>query len=76
MVTLYVRLLQIIKQTPTLRDHLQQASAGMVVFLVRLEMLGEFVDSLAQQRNLDRGRTRVRLVCSKVGNDLFFRFSC
>ena len=47
----------------------------MVVFLVRLEMLGEFVDSLAQQRNLDRGGTRVRLVCSKVGNDLFFRFS-
>ena len=46
-VALNVRLLQVIEQTPSLRDHLQQAAAGMIVLLVYLEMLGEFVDSLA-----------------------------
>ena len=46
-VALDVRLLQIIEQTPPLRDHLQQSPARMIVFLVNLEMLGEFVDSLA-----------------------------
>ncbi len=48
----------------------------MIVFLVCLEMLGEFVDPLAEQRNLDRGRTRICLVCSKVGHNFFFCFSC
>jgi hypothetical protein len=46
-VTLDVRLLQVIEQAPALRDHLQQSPARMIVFLVDLEMLGEFVDSLA-----------------------------
>ena len=46
-VTLDVRLLQIIEQAPSLRDHLQQSATGMIVFLVNLEMLGEFVDALA-----------------------------
>ena len=46
-VTLDVRLLQIIEQAPSLRDHLQQSPARMIVLLVDLEMLGEFVDALA-----------------------------
>ena len=46
-VTLDVRLLQVIEQAPALRDHLQQSAARMIVLLMDLEMLGEFVDSLA-----------------------------
>lgn len=48
----------------------------MVVLLMRLEMFGEFVDPLAEQRNLDWSRTGVRFMCPKVGHDLFFCFSC
>lgn len=48
----------------------------MVVFLVCLEMLGEFVDTLTQERDLYLGGTRVAVVFPKIGNDLFFRFFC
>ena len=33
-----------------------------MVFLVDLQMLGEMADALGEQRNLDLGRTRVRVV--------------
>ena len=51
-VTLYVLALQVIQQTPALRDHLEQAAPRMVIFLVRLEMLGQLVNALAEQCNL------------------------
>ncbi len=44
--------LQVIQQTPSLRDHFQQAASRMVILFVGLEMLGELVDSLAQKRDL------------------------
>ena len=40
--------LQIIKQTATLRDHLEQATPRMIVLLVNLEMFSKLVDSLAE----------------------------
>lgn len=46
-VTLDVSLLQVIKQTASLRDHLQQAAPRVIVLLMRLEMLSEIVDALA-----------------------------
>ncbi len=48
----------------------------MVVLLVCLEMIGEFVDPLAKQRNLDWRRTRICFMCPKVGHNFFFCFSC
>ncbi len=48
----------------------------MIVFLVNLEMLGEFVDALTQQRDLNRGRTRIRIMCPIVGHNFFFCCSC
>ena len=53
MVALNVRTLQVIEQTPSLRDHFQQAAPRMIVFLVGLEMLGQVVDSFTQKRDLD-----------------------
>lgn len=47
MVTLNVRSLQVIEQTPSLRDHFQQAAPRMIILLVSLEMLGQVVNSLA-----------------------------
>ena len=45
-VLLDVRLFQVIEQTSSMRDHLEQAASRMIVLLVRLEMLGEFGDAL------------------------------
>ena len=45
-VMLYVRPFQVIEHTSALRDHLQQAAPRMIVLLMRLEMLGEFVNAL------------------------------
>lgn len=52
MVALYVYPLEVIEKTSALRDHLEQAAPRMVVFLMRLEMLGQLVNSLAEQCNL------------------------
>jgi hypothetical protein len=54
-VLLYVRLLQVIEQTSAMRDHLEQAAPRMIVLLMYLEMLGEFVDTLTQERDLYLG---------------------
>jgi len=45
-VLLYVCLLQVVEQTSTMLDHLQQPASRMVVFLVGLEVLGEFANAL------------------------------
>ena len=47
-VALNVCSLQIIEQTPALRDHLQKAAPRVVIFLVNLEMFSKLVDSLAE----------------------------
>lgn len=75
-ILLDVRLLQVIEQTSTVLDHFQQSASRMIVFLVCLEVLGEFGNALTQKRDLYLGRTRVAVVFAKIGNDLFFRFFC
>ena len=47
-IALNVCTLQIIQQTTTLRDHLEQAAPGVVILFMDFEMLGKLVDSLAQ----------------------------
>jgi len=54
-VLLDVRFLQILKQTAPLLDHHQQPAPRMMIFLMYLEMLCEFDNSLAQKRDLNRG---------------------
>ena len=65
-VTLRVRVVQVIKQTAPLADHLEQPPSGTVVLVVVLEMLGELVDSFGQQRDLYIRRTRVPFVESEI----------
>ena len=45
-ILLDVRLLQVVEQTPAMLDHFQQPASRVIVFLVRLEVLGEFANSL------------------------------
>src|ERR1700679_1897205 len=47
-----VVLLQVIEQAAALAHQHQQTAAGAVVLLVRLEVLGQLADALAQDRNL------------------------
>ncbi len=58
-VTLDVDALQVVELATTLADELEQTTTGVVVFLVRLEVLGELRDAFAQKGDLNFGRTRV-----------------
>ena len=58
-VALQVGSLQVAEQATALADHLQQATAGVVVLAVVAQVLGELVDALGEQRDLDLGRAGV-----------------
>lgn len=70
------RLFQVHQKTTTLGHQSQEASPGMVVFLVRFEVLGEFQNPAAQNGYLDLGRTRVRAMLPVVGDNLLLFFGC
>ena len=61
-VSLDVDLDQIVEQRAALTDHLEQTATGVMVLLVDLEVLGEVVDSLSEQSDLNLGRTGVTLM--------------
>lgn len=46
----------------------------MVILLVSLEVLGEVVDALCEQSNLNLGRTGVAFVKGILCNDFVFEF--
>jgi hypothetical protein len=54
--------LEVIKQLAPPRDHLEQADARIIVLFMDLEMLGQLVDPLREQRYLHLRRTGVRRV--------------
>jgi hypothetical protein len=51
--------LQIVEQAPALTHELQQATAGVMILGVRLEVLCEVVDPLAEERDLNFWRSGV-----------------
>src|ERR1035437_4466060 len=73
-VALHVLRLQVVEQATTVADHHEQSSAGMVILLVDLEVLGEVVDALAEQRHLHFGRPGVAFVLGESRNDRLFVF--
>ena len=54
-VALRVLALQVIEQAPALTDQLQQAAARVMILRVGLEVFGEVVDALAEERHLNFG---------------------
>ena len=54
--------LEIVEQTPALADQLEQAAARVMILRVNLEMLGEIVDAIAEQRDLHFRGTRIAVV--------------
>src|SRR2546427_6755802 len=49
-----VHALQVLQQAAALADHFQEAALPMVVLGVRPEVIGQAVDPLGEQRDLDR----------------------
>ena len=69
-----VNRLQIFEQAAALADHHQQPASRAVVFFVGLQMLGQMVDALREQRDLHVRRTRVLGVRLELVNSLCLRF--
>src|SRR5689334_314415 len=59
LVARFVRATQIIEQLAALAHHLEQSTTRVVVLDVGLEMLGEVIDALGQDRHLHFGRSGV-----------------
>jgi hypothetical protein len=69
-ITLHVLSTQIVQKPPTLADHQEQTTTAVVIVLVIAKMLGQVVDPLGEQCNLDLGRARVAAVGAELFNDL------
>ena len=66
--------LQVFEQAAALADHDQQPAARAVILFVGLQMLGQMVDAMREQRDLHVRRTRVLGVRLKCFNRLCLRF--
>jgi hypothetical protein len=62
------------QKTPSASDHLQQAAARMVIVPVRPQMIGQAVDALREQRDLNFRRTGVGVMQPVAGDDLLFLY--
>jgi hypothetical protein len=54
--------LQVVEQTATPSDHLEEATTTVVVLLVGAEVVPQIVDALCEQRNLNASRSTVGLM--------------
>src|SRR5690348_2688266 len=61
-IPLQIRALQILQEAAAVIDHPQQAATSMVILRMGLEVSGEAVDALGEQRDLHRSGSGVRLV--------------
>lgn len=70
-----VNLLQISEQIPSVTDHLLETTAAMEVLWIGLQMLGQVVDAVRQNRNLHFGRAGIALMsCILLDHTEFFFF--
>jgi hypothetical protein len=63
---------QVIEQSPTFANQLEQTSARVMVFDVCFEMLGELADALGNDGNLHLGRASILFVRSVFLNKFSF----
>ena len=74
MIALSVRVMEVIQQTPALTHHDEQTAPRAVIFQVLLEVLGQMVDAMGEQGNLDICRAGVALVNPKICDCFRFFF--
>jgi len=63
--------MEVIQQTPALTHHYEQTTPRAVIFQVLLEVLGQMVDPLREQRDLHVRGTGVLGVRLELVNGLF-----
>jgi hypothetical protein len=68
--------LEVIQEATTAADHHEEAAAGGMVFLVRLEMLGQLTDPLAQNGDLDLRASGIVGVGAILTDDLLLSLGC
>src|SRR6266480_3505993 len=73
-VALDVGVPQVVEQSPLLADQEKEAAARVMVFGVRLQVLGELPDSRGGQRDLDFGGSRVLVAALVLRDQLAFDF--
>ena len=73
-VTLDISLLQIVQKVSSVTDHLLKTAAAVEILLVGSQVLGQVVDTVGEDCDLNLGRTGVSLVsCVLLNNaELFF----
>src|SRR5689334_20549739 len=72
-VAIEVLVLEVVEQPTALADQLEEATTRVVVLLVRLEVLGEVVEALGQERDLDLGRPGVAVVGRVLLDDVLLQ---
>ena len=68
-IALDVGLLEVVQQLTTLADELEQASAGVEVLLVGLEMVSETIDAGGEKSNLNFGGAGVAFVLGELSDN-------
>lgn len=71
-----ILLAQVVQQIPAAVNHHEKTAAGMVIFLVRLEMILEIIDPGGQQRYLHFRRTCVIAAAGVFRHDSSLAFFC
>lgn len=69
-----VAVLDVNQQTTTLTDDLKQATTGVVILRVLLEVLGEIADALGEDRNLDLCAAGIVGTLAELGDQLCSAF--
>jgi hypothetical protein len=69
LIPLKIAFLEIIEEPPSLSYQLEEAATGMVILNVNLEVPGEVLDTLTQQRDLHFRRPSIRLMNPKLLDD-------
>src|SRR5687767_9200393 len=68
----FVLALEVIKETAALRNECQKTTAGMVVLLVVLEVLGQVLDAFGKNSHLDFRRSGITLGGCKFSHQRLF----
>lgn len=69
-ISLHILSAQIVEEATTLANHHQQATPAVVIVLVLTEMLGQMIDPLGEQGDLDFRRAGVTVVGPVLGDYL------
>jgi len=75
-IALDINFRQIVQQISSLSDHFQKAAAGVMILLVLPKMLGEIVDPLGQNGNLDLRGPGIPLMAGMLLNQICLFLSC